>query len=245
MAIPTTTLERERLLKLIKEYRDQGYEASFNPTPEELPDFLKGYEPDIIMRRAEEAVVIEVKSRSSLSSSSAQYLSHLAKVIKQHPRWRFDLVVINPDDAMPVSKAEGSLQDFEIRSGLQVARRLSEQHPESAILYAWSMVEATLRLIAENEELSLERFDPSYLVRRLTIEGVLSKAEYQTLIDALSLRNAIAHGFKATQITQDSVCELIGIAEQLLSTPSVDTVQAEAMPTPGKDYRATIKHSQH
>lgn len=35
-------------------------------------------------------------------------------------------------------------------------------------------------------------------------------------MNALSLRNAIAHGFKTTQITQNFVYELIEITEQLL-----------------------------
>jgi len=35
-------------------------------------------------------------------------------------------------------------------------------------------------------------------------------------MNALSLRNAIAHGFKTAQITQNSVYEVIEITEQLL-----------------------------
>jgi len=35
-------------------------------------------------------------------------------------------------------------------------------------------------------------------------------------MDALLLRNAIAHGFKTTQFTQESVHKLIEITEQLL-----------------------------
>ena len=113
-------------------------------------------------------------------------------------------------------KAEGSLQEHEIESQLQVARQLITQHPESAILYSWSLVEATLRLIAQKEELTLQRFDPLYLVKQLAIEGVISKSEYQLLMNSLLLRNSIAHGFKTTQITQNSVYELIELTEQLL-----------------------------
>lgn len=35
-------------------------------------------------------------------------------------------------------------------------------------------------------------------------------------MNAISFRDAIAHGFKTTQVTQDSVYELIDLAEQLL-----------------------------
>lgn len=216
MATPTANIEREQLLKLAEEYRHQGYEVSFHPSPEDLPNFLSSYRPDMIVRRGEEAVVIEVKTRSSLSAASTEYLRNLAQVVEQHPGWRFELVVTNPGDTTYSQEAEESFQAHEIKSRLQVARQLSEQHPESAILYSWSLVEATLRLVAEKEGLSLKRFDPLYLVKQLTTEGVISRSEYQLLMNALSLRNAIAHGFKTTQITQNFVYELIEITEQLL-----------------------------
>jgi uncharacterized protein YutE (UPF0331/DUF86 family) len=215
MATPTANIEREQLIRLAEEYRDKGYEISFHPNPEDLPDFLKNYRPDMIVRRGNEAVVIEVKSRSSLNSST-QYVRNLAQVVEQYPGWRFELVMTNPEDAAYSQSAEGSLQRPEIESRLQVARQLATQHPESAILYSWSLVEATLRLVAENEGLSLQRFDSLYLVKQLATEGVISKSEYQLLMNALSLRNSIAHGFKTTQLTQESSYQLIDITEQLL-----------------------------
>ena len=86
--------------------------------------------------------------------------------------------------------------------------QLATQHVESAFLYSWSLVEATLRLVVHQEGLSSHRFSPIYLVKELVIEGVISKSEYQVLMNAISLRNAIIHGFKTTQqITQDSVSD--------------------------------------
>ncbi|MDZ8070296.1 MAG: hypothetical protein RMY64_32595 [Nostoc sp. DedQUE08] len=63
---------------------------------------------------------------------------------------------------------------------------------------------------------------PYYLVKQLATEGVISKSEYQLLMNALPLRNSIAHGFKTTQITQNSVSELIELTEQLLRTVHTD-----------------------
>lgn len=211
-------LERDRLLQLAEEYRDQGYEIFFHPNLEDLPDFLKNYRPDLIVRRGDEAVIIEVKSRRSLSSSSGQYLRNLAESVEQHPGWRFELVITNPEDAEYFPKAESPLQPQEIETRLQVARQLVRQHPESAILYAWSLVEATLRLVVEHEGLSFSKPDPLYLVKQLVTEGVISRDEYQLLMDARSLRNVIAHGFKVTQVTEGSVYSLIDITEQLLKT---------------------------
>ena len=140
MATPTANLERERLLKIAEEYRDRGYEISIHPDPEDLPDFLRNYRPDMIARREDDAVVIEVISRSSLNSSSTQYLQNLAQVIEQHSGWRFELVMTNPEDVTYSVKAEGSLQENEIKSRLKVVSQLLGQHPESAILYSWSLI---------------------------------------------------------------------------------------------------------
>ncbi|MBE9146087.1 hypothetical protein [Planktothrix mougeotii] len=212
----TAKQEREQLLKLAENYRQKGYEIFLHPNVEELPDFLKSYRPDLIVRRGEEAVVIEVKSRASLNSYSDQYLQNLAQAVEKNPGWRFEFVMINPEDITYSPRAEGSLQKDEIESQLQVVKQLTTQHLESAMLYCWSLVEATLRLITEKEELSLQRLNPLYLVKQLATEGVISQSEYRLLMDAISFRNPIAHGFKTTQLTQNFVYKLIEITEKLL-----------------------------
>ena len=213
MATLTANREKEQLLKIAEEYRQKGYEILFPPNLEDLPEFLKSYRPDLIVRRGEESVIIEVKSRTSLNSSSTQYL---AQAVAKNPGWRFELMMTNSEDAVDILKAEDSFQESEIELGLQVAKQLVTQHLESAMLYSWSLVEATLRIVAQKEELSLQRLEPHYLVKKLTAEGVISKSEYQLLMNSLSLRNPIAHGFKSTQLTENSVYELIAIAAKLL-----------------------------
>lgn len=119
------------------------------------------------------------------------------------------------------ANVNGSLQEHEIKSQLQVARELAVHHPQSAILYAWSLAEATLRLLADKEGLSLPRSEPLYLLKQLATEGVISKAEYQSLMNAWTLRSAIAHGFKTTQLTPSSVQDLIEVTKQLLNSLNI------------------------
>lgn len=214
MTTQTINREREELVKLAKEYRSQGYEVVFHPNSEDMPSFLKNYRPDMIARRGDEAVVVEVKSRSSLGS---EYLSSLVKTIEQHQGWRLDLVLDNSEDIFPYpSKSEGSLQQQEIESRLPIAKQIVSQNLDSAVLYTWALAEATLRLLAEKDELSLKRSDPLYLVTYLTHQGVISQSECRLLKNALSLRNTIAHGFKTSQLTANSVDELIEVTEKLL-----------------------------
>lgn len=218
MTTPTANLERERLLKLAEEYRSQGYEVLFHPNSEDLPDFLGNFRPDMIARREDKAVIIEVKSRSSLNSSSTHHLRHLAQVVEQHPDWRFELVMSNPEEAANFPKAANSLQKTDIESRLQEAKEIATQYPGAAILTSWALLEATMRLIADYEGLNLKKFEARYLIKQLVTEGVISRSEYQLLTNAFSLRNSIAHGFEPMQPNQESVDELINITEQLLKT---------------------------
>jgi Holliday junction resolvase len=61
------SLERQRARAIAEEYRSSGYEVIEEPSPDQLPDFLSGYTPDLLIRKGNEAVVVEVKSRSSLA----------------------------------------------------------------------------------------------------------------------------------------------------------------------------------
>jgi uncharacterized protein YutE (UPF0331/DUF86 family) len=169
-----------------------------------------------------ESVVVEIKSRASLNTSSDQ-LRALANEIEMTPGWRLELVMINPEDETYSSNMERSLKQNEIESQLQAVSQLSSQHLESAFLFCWSLVEATLRLLAEQEFGILQRVDPLYLIKQLATEGVISRTDYKLLMNALSLRNAIAHGFKATQLSQNSMSELIKITEQLLQILKTDS----------------------
>ena len=225
MATPTINLEREKVMQLAAEYRKEGYEVFFHPSPDDLPDFLKGYRPDLVLKRGNESVIVEVRSRFSLNSPSTQYLRYLAQVVEEHPDWRFELVMTNSEDIIDSPNIEGSLQQSEIETRLRAARQLVSQYPESAILYSWSLVEATLRLVADHEGLNLQRFEPLYLMKQLVTEGLISRSQYQLLKNAYSLRSNIAHGFKITQLSQESVYELIDITEHLLETLNTSTMK--------------------
>jgi uncharacterized protein YutE (UPF0331/DUF86 family) len=229
MLTQTVELERERLWQLANEYRDQGYNVLIEPQPDDLPEFLRDYRPNMIGYQGNEAVVVEVKSRRSLNAYPAQYLQNLSQLVQQHPGWRFELVIVNPTDAFDVDDAlidARPLQPLEIKTQLPLAQQLADHHPESAMLYAWSLAEAACRLIAEQEGLSLPSYDPWGLIKKLVMEGAIARAEYQLLRDMLSLRNAIAHGFKVSQLTPELIAQLIAVVEQLLQALEVGAVVA-------------------
>lgn len=62
-----TIAEQQRARAVAEDYRRRGYDVVEEPSLESLPDFLAGYQPDLIARRGKETVVVEVKSRKSLA----------------------------------------------------------------------------------------------------------------------------------------------------------------------------------
>jgi hypothetical protein len=211
-------LQKQRIQEIGREYQTKGYDITVYPKQTQLPDFLAEFQPHIIARRDDETVIIEVKSRASLAKSP--YLRELARAIEDHSGWRFELVIANPKADMPAVENTHSLGMEDIENKIETAKTLLEAHPpEAALMLAWSATEATLRLLASREDISLRRTDSPYLLKQLATYAVISRDEYHFLVKAMKLRNAVAHGFKAENFESAFVQKLLDIITYLLQTP--------------------------
>jgi Holliday junction resolvase len=91
-----SSLERRRLLKLAREYRQKGYDVILNPTPEDLPSTLAKCPFDLIAAKEEKVIAAEVRSRENLTLNGFSDLRRMTDLIEQVPGWEFELVVTNP-----------------------------------------------------------------------------------------------------------------------------------------------------
>ena len=207
-------LERKRILEVAQEYRDKGYEVAIEPTQDSLPGFLADYRPDILARDEHETVVVEVKSRTSLAELAP--LRDLARVIEERRGWRLELVVVNPGDEIDALHESRSLSESDIvRESEEAEELLGSGHTEAALLLAWSVTEATLRSLARSEAIAIRRKDPPYLLKQLAVHAAISQEEYNLLMQALKLRNQVAHGFKPEKLDPSSVRTLLRTSGQL------------------------------
>lgn len=191
-------LEERLVLQVAEEYRQKGYEVVLQPAPSSLPDFLRGYRPDLLARQGNESVVVEVKASSA--PSRQDLFRELARAVEGHPGWRFELVIAN---APPVPEPEAPTGERPSLTGSDVARVISDAEdlvgsgrPEAALLWAWSAAEATLRLLVGDEGVSPRRHDPAYLLKQLALEGEIPREDYEVLMRSFRARNAVAHGFR-------------------------------------------------
>jgi uncharacterized protein YutE (UPF0331/DUF86 family) len=207
MQTSTLAAEARRLQELAREYRDQGYEVTVEPEPGQLPEPLTRFRPDLVARKDDDLVVVEVKAREGLPD---QQLQDLVKVVREQPGWRFQLVLLKPEPGPPGTRRWSAEEVVEHLR--QVDAILGSGHLEGALLLAWSAAEATLRLLADKEKLQFERDDAIYLLRLLVTRAVITREEYGRLWEVLELRNAVAHGLKPPQLDAAKIrafCELV------------------------------------
>lgn len=202
--------------KVASDYRARGYDVTVRPSSEQLPTVLAAYPPDIVARKGDETVVVEVKSRHALRQSPQA--QQLAAAVRQLPGWRFELVVARPDIAFPLPAGAQPWDAQDIENALREASALLDGgHQGPALLMAWAATEAALRLLAAKESVPVERSEANALLNRLTEYGVLSRQQYRTLRSALEVRNALAHGLRAAAVESDQVRRLLEMAGDLLA----------------------------
>lgn len=214
MSVRTSLLayEAQRAEEVAQEYLERGYEVLREPQPDQLPAGLARFSPDLLVRKGDEVIVVEVKSRATLGQEPL--VRDLHDAIKAMPGWRLELIVANPDEQrlLPL--------DAEDWTAEEVAARVEEghlllrsEHVEAALLVAWSAAEATLRRLATAEGLTTKRQDAGHLLKRLVLAAVISKAEYDVLRNVMAMRNAVAHGQKTNELTATAVERLLTMVD--------------------------------
>lgn len=210
-----TGLEQKKVHEIAAEYRAQGYDVFVTPGPESLPGFLADFRPDLVVRKAGESIVVEVKVGTE-TAASERFLE-LAETIRHQPGWKFSLVIVDPKSDEVAPATQQLISTDEIRKRLDKAGELlGSGSADAAFLLIWSSIEALLRHIAEQEALPLDRAPTSSLIKELYSQGVLSRSEFNLVQRAFTVRNALAHGFIADDLDKNSV-PLLELASGLLT----------------------------
>jgi hypothetical protein len=210
-----TPLEKKRARDIAEEYRSQGYEVIEEPSPGQLPDFLFGYHPDILIRKGDEAIIVEVKSRTSLARSPQ--IQDLARLLQPRPHWNFELVIVEEEDQFHTVEGTRPLGRDDIQQGIEKSEKLLELgFSEAALLLTWSILEATLRFLSAEEGIALNRLDSFYILKQAAMNGIISRNDYNFLIDVMKYRNALAHGFKKSDTNPSLTQDLIDTTKRLI-----------------------------
>ena len=188
----TPSVESRALEAVAERYRARGYQVEVHPAPETLPKFLEGHRPDVIARKQDDFVVIELKVGTR--TASADRLRPLAERVSREEGWR--LAVVFVDAATAEISESDPLSPAAAAERVEQADALARQgQTEAAFLLLWSSLEALLRSLAERAHLPLSNLPPTALIRELYSAGEVSREDYDLLLRLLPTRNQIVHGF--------------------------------------------------
>jgi hypothetical protein len=88
-------LEHQRLLRLAREYRQQGYQVTLHPAPEQLPPSLANCSLDLLAVSDTKVVAAEVRTKENLTLNGAEDLRRISESVQRLPGWEFELVITN------------------------------------------------------------------------------------------------------------------------------------------------------
>jgi hypothetical protein len=217
------------LAKIADEYRSEGYGVTVHPAGTDLPTFAVNIQADLLATRPDgNAIVRVVRDRAELETYPD--LPSQAELVNQQPNWRYDLVVLGPDNPLYRAKRRaGEPTHEQIQRMFTESQQLIPVSTQAALVLAWGGLEAVLRRLSQqqcNGNGTRNRWESNLLIRELVATDILSHDDFQMLDKANTLRTEIIHGLAPPNVTGDTVEAIIHRARQLLQES--DNVQAVA-----------------
>ena len=212
----TASLEKLRAKSLADRYRRKGYEVIEEPSPDQMPDFLAGYHPTMILRKGEESIVVEVKARESLIGYPK--LGDLADLLRSKPGWRLDLALVATGDRIDIQRDSCLVTREDVLRIVEESERLlADGFAEAAFLRCWTAADAIVRIILEEEgEEPPGNVPSSAALSQIMWEGLIHREDYERLRDILRYRNTYAHGFTTPDFDVSLVKDLIETTKRVL-----------------------------
>jgi REase_AHJR-like len=212
------TSEREAIRQYADWYSQQGYQVSVEPSPRELPEFLRTLAPDMIAHRNGENIVVEIKTSSPASFEQVQ---QLARALENRAGWKLQVVyadLADPEWTPPPELPE--IQELTTRLA-SMGSVDGDDWSRLQFLLLWSIIEAAARhRFTSLKILPTRRISSSALLKMLLTEGIVEEDRYAVLRRGLAARNAIAHGFLNQMVDPALFEELRDAAGRLLRSVS-------------------------
>ncbi len=215
MGITIAEMEGRRAQEIADEWRSRGYEVAIGPTQEQLPPFLAGFSPDLLMKKGDRAIVVEVRSRPTMEKEGRP--SGLAAALEERPGWTYWLSQVNVGEQLRVPKGVRAFTREDVLDCAAQSERLLEAgFADAAFVQACAAAVGAVRILLDEEGELLGRPPSEHAISQATHEGIISSECYFLLTDAVSRRDALVNGFGLDETDADAVREVVDAARRLL-----------------------------
>jgi hypothetical protein len=174
--------------EVLDQYRHDGYEVQREPCGPDLPPYLTDAQIDAVARKGTQTVIFQAQVHSGNGNEQPPAV----------------IVTDEPDTAY----AKSLLNEAELLLSAATAR--------AALLVSWAAAEAAMRAIAQQAAIPSDRLTPRRLLEELFSRRAISEEDFLGLRYYMSLRNAIAHGFRPNDLPPEAVFLLITLTRRLL-----------------------------
>jgi hypothetical protein len=207
--------EAEEIQRIADEYQRRGYQTMIRPFGGDLPDFVRGAEPDLVAIGQGEKVVVEIKFKESTAGDPK--IAALARAVEAHPGWRFELISVGRRTRKTAESRQPKepIAVTDARERLAAAQRMATADPEIALLVAWTVIEAAVRALLTKADLTPVGAPVGAMLRQAYSFGLISWRDLESLLRHMAVRNAVVHGLR-TSGTKQAVPSLISLAKRLL-----------------------------
>lgn len=205
---------RETLTRIRSDYAGEGSALLISPAGVEVPQFLRQYVPDAIVKRPDGGIVIGIKPVPPTDEDDRR-LELLAREVQRHPGWKFQMCLAQPRQELLDAQFEPGKSDIlnEIETGRHI---LNKYGPKAALLYSWGLLEAAARKVLASETgRPRKRIPAAALPALLVSEGLADDESGRELGKIAAIRNQVAHGFVKVEVSQEDLEFLLGFIETL------------------------------
>ncbi len=207
--------ETELLKRVSADYRQLGYEVMVQPGADILPSPLRDWQIDLVARRDNQNVVVEIK-RSNQAVAN-RHLRSLAEKIGELSGWRLD-VVIGDDSGHFEQFVLPFAEISELTEQLADGKELCETgHIIGGGLQIWAAFEAILhKALAESGSAEAPHVTFRQLLATAVSLGYLDDPDIKFLRQAEDLRNQFAHGANSSPGDSRVFLRVAELAEEVL-----------------------------
>lgn len=207
--------KHERIVgKLANTLEERGYSVLSDPAETDIPFSLEGYIPDLVAKKPNDNLIVEVKIRDS--PEQALRYRRVVELVESHPGWRFLIQTVSDLSQPERTPTEAPLDVDSIREYFEKVSHVFELgSPELAFPYIWNSIVGLLRVDALQEGLPFEGLTDRSLVNQFYSLGGISNADHERLLRWNRLRNEVVHSTNP-KIEPETVTEAAKFVKDLL-----------------------------
>lgn len=186
--------EQRKIASLARQYQSEGYEVVTEPRNSTLSPLLGNYQPDLVVRKGDEVIIIEVVSSKTAKEKRAA-IEQLARYAHGQKGIRFDLVVTNiRRTRQGKQNRDSKLLKLLRESMLREIGAMVQSNPTASMILCSVLVENLLRGLVGDDPGLLERdISMLELADWLGHRGTISRSAQTFVTELSTARNTVLH----------------------------------------------------